>query len=144
MNVDYYNKKSKEFFNDTVSADMSVQYKIFEEYLALGNIILDLGCGSGRDSKYFLKLKYQVIATDIAKELVKKATNYIGQEVLLLDMREMNFENKFNGIWACASILHIKKSEIDMLHLSMERLTMKKMADIFLVLQRKVLKKLFL
>ncbi len=113
MNTEYYNKKSNEFFKDTINLDMSSQYKIFEDYLSIGDMILDLGCGSGRDTKHFLNLKYNVIATDISMELIKKSSEYIGQEVLFLDMRSMNFENKFNGIWACASILHIKKNEIN-------------------------------
>ena len=113
MTKDYYNKNAQEFFNQTVKADMSKLYDIFLKNLPYNQgKILDLGCGSGRDSKYFLNSGFKVVAMDISEELGKRASEYIGQKVIIQDMRELNYQDEFIGIWACASLLHLDEDEI--------------------------------
>lgn len=113
MTKDYYNKNAQEFFNQTVKADMSELYDIFLKNLPYNQgKILDLGCGSGRDSKYFLDSGFEVVAMDISEELGKRASEYIGQKVIIQDMRELNYQDEFIGVWACASLLHLDEDEI--------------------------------
>ena len=78
MTKDYYNKNAQEFFNQTVKADMSELYDIFLKNLPCNEgKILDLGCGSGRDSKYFLDSGFEVVAMDISEELGKLSLIHI-------------------------------------------------------------------
>jgi cyclopropane fatty-acyl-phospholipid synthase-like methyltransferase len=113
MTKDYYNQNAKEFVENTLNADMTSLYNQFEKYLKKGDRILDLGCGSGRDSLYFISKGYEVVAVDYSEELTKMASDLLDREVMMLDMREMNFCDEFDGIWACASILHISRDEIE-------------------------------
>lgn len=69
-------------------------------------------CGSGRDSKYFLLLGYKAEAIDSSEELCQLASEYIGQKVRNVKSNELNYENMFDGIWACASFLNVDKEEI--------------------------------
>lgn len=112
MSVEFYNENAKGFFENTVDADMGETYETFNSYLKKGTTILDLGCGSGRDSYHFSNYGYEVISADYSDEMVKMARDYLNKEVIKLDMRQMDFKKKFDGIWACASILHIKKDAI--------------------------------
>lgn len=112
MSIDFYNKNANEFFDSTVNADMSYLYNIFEKQLEKKGEILDLGCGSGRDSKYFLNKGYAVVAIDLSEKLAEKASKYIGQNVIVKDMREIDYKDRFIGIWACASFLHLTESDI--------------------------------
>lgn len=113
MTKDYYNKNAQEFFNQTVKADMSELYDIFLKNLPCNEgKILDLGCGSGRDSKYFLDSGFELVAMDISEELGKRASEYIGQRVIIQDMRNLHYQNEFIGVWACASLLHLDEDEI--------------------------------
>lgn len=111
MSKEYYNKNTEEFYKNTINAKMNETYDIFEKYLT-GNRILDLGCGSGRDSLYFLNKEYNVTALDVSENLAKKASNLIGQEVIIKDMLGIDYINEYSGIWACASIIHIKRNDI--------------------------------
>ncbi|MGL5901317.1 MAG: class I SAM-dependent methyltransferase [Cetobacterium sp.] len=113
MSVKFYNDNAEDFFNNTVNADMSSTYNIFEDNLSssIGEI-LDLGCGSGRDSKYFIDAGYKVTALDLSPTLAKKASEYICQEVIVADMKSLDYIDRFIGIWACASLLHLSEVEI--------------------------------
>lgn len=110
--LDYYNKNSEEYFNSTLNVDMTNTYKAFLKLVPKGGKILDLGCGSGRDSMNFMKLGYEVTAVDGAKELAKKASVLLGKEVIVSTFEELELKEKFHGIWACASLLHIKREDL--------------------------------
>lgn len=110
--LDYYNKNSEEYFNSTLNVDMTNTYKEFLKLVPEGGKILDLGCGSGRDSMNFIKLGYEVIAVDGAKKLAKKASVLLGKEVIVSTFEELELKEKFHGIWACASLLHIKREDL--------------------------------
>ena len=110
--LDYYNKNSEEYFNSTLNVDMTNTYKPFLKLVPKDGKILDLGCGSGRDSMNFMKLGYEVTAVDGAKELAKKASVLLGKEVIVSTFEELELKEKFHGIWACASLLHIKREDL--------------------------------
>lgn len=110
--LEYYEKNAAGFFEETVKADMSVIYDHFEALLKPNAHILDLGCGSGRDSKYFLSRGYQVTAVDGSEQLCKLASDVIGQDVLHLRYRDLNFREEFDAVWACASLLHVEKCQM--------------------------------
>ncbi len=110
--IDYYNENSDEFIKNTYNVDMSKCQSVFLSYLNKNDCILDLGCGSGRDSKIFLNKGYRVTSVDGSFELCKKAEKFIGKEVLNLKFQDIDFENKFHGIWACASLVHINKEDL--------------------------------
>ena len=113
MSVKFYNDNAEEFFNNTVNADMSATYSLFEENLSdIDGEILDLGCGSGRDAKHFIDKGYKVTALDLSPVLAEKASKYIGQQVIIGDMKELDYKDRFIGIWACASLLHLTENEV--------------------------------
>lgn len=103
----YYSKYSNEFIESTKDCDMSLLYEKFEKYLPKHASVLDLGFGSGRDSLYFLK-KYNVTAIDPCKEFCDHAKTLGIQKIVQISAENMQFSNKFDGIWACASLLHIQ------------------------------------
>lgn len=108
----YYEKNAKGFFEGTLNADMSDFYERFEIYLKPNAHILDLGCGSGRDSKYFLSKGYNVIAVDGSRQLCRLASDVIGQKVLHMQFGSLDFHEQFDAVWACASLLHVEKDQM--------------------------------
>lgn len=110
--LDYYNQQAEEFVNSTVDVDFSDIQNQFIKMLPKGSTILDLGCGSGRDSKAFKNAGYKVIAVDGSEELCKIASKHIGQEVICSTFQDLELSEEIDGIWACASLLHLEKEEI--------------------------------
>lgn len=111
--IDYYNRNAERFFLESLDIDMSEIYKMFLELIPSGGKILDAGCGSGRDSLYFIQNGFEVVAFDASFKLAEMASKLIGQEVLNLRFQELNRFEEFDGIWACASLLHISRAEMD-------------------------------
>ncbi len=107
-----YNKNAESFFEGSVNADMSGVRNRFLKYVPAGGRILDAGCGSGRDSKAFLDAGYDVVSFDASEEMCKRASEYIGREVLNLRFEDISFDKEFDGIWACATLLHVPMNEL--------------------------------
>jgi len=110
--IEYYEKNAKKFAEGTSSVDFLETQNRFLTKLKNGSAILDFGCGSGRDTKYFLDKGFNVEATDGSKELCKLASEYTGIKVRQLLFEELDEKNKYDGIWACSSILHLSKEEL--------------------------------
>lgn len=105
--LQYYNENAQSFIANTLPADLSAQYDLFLPLLPKGASILDLGCGSGRDSLFFKNHGYQVTAIDGSRALCDYASTLLGQPVQCLDFNDLNYCAQFDGVWACASLLHL-------------------------------------
>ena len=110
--LDFYNNNSKTYIEKTLSGDTSNLYKGLLNKIPKGGLILDLGCGSGRDSIEFIKQEYNVTAVDGSKEMATAASKIIGQQVICSRFEDLKLTETFHGIWACASLLHVNKNHI--------------------------------
>mgnify|MGYP002651438293 FL=1 len=110
--IDFYNKHAEEFTTSTFEVDMKSLYQPFLAELPEGARILDVGCGSGRDTLAFKNKGYQVDAIDYSEELVKKATRLTGIPIKLKSFYEVDDYEAYDGIWACASLLHCERSRL--------------------------------
>ena len=110
--LSYYNKKAKEFVSGTVDVTFTEIQDAFLDYIPVGGKILDFGCGSGRDTNYFLGKGYDVDAIDGSVELCKIASDYTGIAVKQMLFEELDAVEEYDGIWACASILHVTKEQL--------------------------------
>ena len=110
--LDYYERNAEEFVRGTADVDFSEIQNRFLDRLEAGSLILDFGCGSGRDTKYFLKRGYRVDAIDGSEELCRLASAYTGVKVRRMLFQELSAVDMYDGIWACASILHLPEAEV--------------------------------
>ena len=111
--IEYYNEHAGEFFDGTVNADMSEILKRFEKLLPEGGCVLDAGCGSGRDSKHFLEQGFKVSAFDASPEIARLDSEYVGIDVKCCTFEEFHETERYDGIWACASLLHVRERDIE-------------------------------
>ena len=114
--LDYYQRNAKEFFSQTINVDMQNVYQPFLEYLPKTQLsnqqkILDVGCGSGRDSVFFANQGFEVVSIDGSKsliELAQQTDTRIDWQCLTFDeIDNQNWQSHFTGVWACASLLHV-------------------------------------
>lgn len=117
----YYNCNAEEYIKSTQNIDMTPLWKCFEELLPTGGRILDAGCGSGRDSLHFIKSGYNVSAFDSSYAMADKASALTKIKVRTLSFQKMDYIGEFDGIWACASLLHIPRNEMNDVLLSLHR-----------------------
>lgn len=108
----YYNQNAASFFSNTVDLDMSALHDRFLSSLSSGAMILDAGCGSGRDAKAFLERGFRVTAFDASAELARMAAEHTGIEIAVRRFSEMREVSCYDGIWACASLLHLQAHAI--------------------------------
>lgn len=111
--IDYYNRHAADFYDRTVELDLKEELERFILLLPEGAAVLDLGCGSGRDSLYMKEEGLDVTAMDASEELCELAQIHIGQDVLLMRFEEIDFMEVFDGVWANASLLHVPLEEMD-------------------------------
>ena len=110
--LQYYQQNAGVFFEGTVSADMNGKQTLFLRMLPHHAYILDFGCGSGRDAKAFLEQGYKVDAVDGSAELCRRASELIGQPVKQMLFEDLSAVGQYDGVWACASILHLPRREL--------------------------------
>jgi mutator protein MutT len=108
----YYQDNAQAYCQETMAFDVGELYKPFLDVLPQGAHILDLGCGSGRDSKAFLERGYSVTAVDSSAEIAIYAERAIGQPVAVTTFQKLAYSNVFDGVWASASLLHCPRAQI--------------------------------
>ena len=111
--IDYYERYADIYYENTVNLDMG---KILDEFLELlpeNAEVLDLGCGSGRDSLYMEDRGCYVTLMDGSEQMCKLAEIHTDKDVVHMTFEEMDFEEVFDGIWACASLLHVEEKDMD-------------------------------
>ena len=117
----YYDKNAGAFANGTADIEFSEMQDMFLAELKEGASILDFGCGSGRDTRYFLQKGYRVTALDGSAELCRIAEEKTGISIIQMDFNDFDEQDQYDGIWACSSILHLPKRELKNVLVHMEK-----------------------
>lgn len=112
MTLNYYDCNAEAFYESTVNVEFGSIQNIFLDKLEKGSYVLDFGCGSGRDAKYFLEQGYAVDAVDGSAKLCRLVSQHMGIKVKNMLFQELEEVDKYDGIWACSSILHLPTDEL--------------------------------
>ena len=110
--LDYYELNAEAFVTQTQMLPFAGVQNRFLMKLPQGGHILDFGCGSGRDTRCFLKQGFQVTATDGSEKMCRLASEYTGIPVKHMRFQDLDDKDVYDGIWACASILHLHRDEL--------------------------------
>lgn len=111
--IDYYERNAASYYDNTSELSMEEQLDRFIALLPENAEVLDLGCGSGRDTIYLEENGCQVTPMDGSRQMCLLAEINTDMEVLHMTFDEMEFQEVFDGIWACASLLHVPEEEMD-------------------------------
>ncbi|MFH1850136.1 MAG: methyltransferase domain-containing protein [archaeon] len=113
ITLDAYNKFAEYYSNYTY--DKISQYHLTQlmSYLN-GKKVLDAGCGSGRDVQYLTAEGLKVVGIDYSDQMISQAKKRFKKgNFRVMDFEKMEFPDaSFNGIWCCASLIHIPKRNL--------------------------------
>ncbi len=107
----YYEENAKEYIASTIATDMSSAYRMVRRYLPDNGCVLDVGFGSARDMIFFRKEGYHVTGIDNCAAFVEHAKE-IGFDAKCEDILSYRTETKYDLIWCCASLLHLKREDV--------------------------------
>ena len=110
--IDYYDINGEAFFADTVDVEDLPQRRQFLAHVPSGGAVLEAGCGSGRDARFFAQSGLAVTAFDGSATMARLASEHTGLKVLHATFADMAWTQAFDGVWACASLLHVPKAEL--------------------------------
>lgn len=110
--ITYYNQNARSYTAATQTLDFRSIQDHFLSRMPQSARILDFGCGSGRDTRYFLNHGFQVDAVDGSSEMCRIAGEYTGIPIRQMLFQELDTVDTYDGIWACASILHLSRTEL--------------------------------
>jgi 2-polyprenyl-3-methyl-5-hydroxy-6-metoxy-1,4-benzoquinol methylase len=111
--TNYYNKNAKAYFNSTIKVNMLETANHFLSFIKDKGTIIDIGAGSGRDMKYVKDKGFKVEGIDASQDLCRLASEYSGCRVSCVKIQEWFPDKRYDGIWACASLVHLVDFEIE-------------------------------
>lgn len=111
--LDWYRTNADAFAAQSLAVDLTHLHAPFLARLPPCARVLDLGCGSGRDTAVFLAAGHAVTAMDPSPELASRAAQRLAIEVTVAPAQSLDAHARFDGVWACASLLHVPLAETD-------------------------------
>lgn len=84
----------------------------FMARLPPGGTVLELGTGNGRDAAAMLASGFAVTPSDAAPELAAEAQARLGCPVRIMAFHELDDVAAYDGVWACACLLHAPREEL--------------------------------
>ena len=106
--ISYFDENAERCFADAFTITERSNQDRFLAELPAGAAILDLGCGSGRDTAYFRERGFCVTPTDGSTRMCALASDYLGTPVRVQEFNELADEGLYDGIYASASIMHLE------------------------------------
>lgn len=109
-----YDKTAPEYIAKAQQYAPEPEREKFMSLVKSGGKILDAGCGSGRDANYFASKGFVVTGIDLSDTLLAYANEHAEGNVTFhnMDLRAIKLNSSYDGIWACASLLHLKRDEM--------------------------------
>lgn len=118
--IDYYNNHAEPYYRTTINADLGEARRRFAAYLADKATVIDVGCGSGRDVLEFRNMGFDAIGLDASEELVELARKRLGIPIICTDMSRWIADEPFDGIWCCASLMHLNETDCEKFFANLE------------------------
>ena len=109
----FYDGDPEGYARSTLGCDVTSIRRRFTGMLRPGSRVLDLGCGSGRDTAALREEGFDVVPVDGSEGMCRVASSFTGSEVRHLDIMDLDYVSEFDGVWACASLLHLRPEQLD-------------------------------
>lgn len=106
--TDYYDINAAEYFESTFNVDPSSFLMPLANRLEKGAMILDIGCGSGRDLLWLHNKGFKPTGLERALKLAELARKNSGCPVIEADFLDYDFTQvKYNAVLLVGSLVHL-------------------------------------
>jgi SAM-dependent methyltransferase len=115
LTLAHYNQRAEDFRAGTRDHDVRQNIDALLRHITSESpfVILDFGCGPGRDLKTFCDLGHVAIGLDGAERFAQMARADTGCEIWQQDFLKLDLPaDHFDGIFANASLFHVPSREI--------------------------------
>jgi ubiquinone/menaquinone biosynthesis C-methylase UbiE len=109
-----YDRIAEEFadVNANMPPELIIAAEQFLSTIKPGALILDLGCGAGRDMAWFESQGATVVGSDLSAGMLAQARLRAQGGLAQTDMRRLPFRTGcFQGVWCCGAFLHLSKAD---------------------------------
>ena len=110
--LDFYDSDPEGYSSETFCSDVSEIRDRFLRHVPDHGRILDLGCGSGRDTLFFIGKGYDAVPADGSAGMCAVAERNLGFPVRRLLFSELDYDGEFDAVWACSSLLHVPSADL--------------------------------
>ncbi|MFA6099043.1 MAG: class I SAM-dependent methyltransferase [Patescibacteria group bacterium] len=111
--VNFYNQNVDGYMQKTVNLQDKPWLNKFASYLPKKAKVLDIGCGYGRDTNFFVAKNFDAYGIDLSPKMIAKAKKFspLGK-FSVMDMLKLKFDHDFfDGIWCSATLPHLNKKD---------------------------------
>ena len=110
--LEFYDADPEGYFDRTFHRNVSSSVERFVSHLPAGARILDLGCGSGRDTLRFWDMGFDVLPADGSEGMRRVAKERLGIDIVPMRFDELPWIDEFDGVWSCSSLLHVPSADL--------------------------------
>lgn len=114
MTKAWYDTAPESWITATRNVDITSHYNRFIPNMPPNAHILEIGCGAGRDAKYFTDMFFHVTAIDISENMCMLTKEYTGPDldVRCMSILDLDSSKKYDGVWALAALVHATDEEL--------------------------------
>ncbi len=108
--VKYYEKNVLEYVKKAGMVHSDI-LDIFLSFVKKKGLVLDLGCGPGQDTNYFVSKGFRTIGIDLSVNMIKYAVKNHKGAFAVCDMNKIAGTDTFDAVWSASALFtHIKKN----------------------------------
>jgi len=124
LTINSYDEYAEEYSRFHFKESFENRLETFIKFLPDKKLVLDVGCGCGRDTRYLIERGINAIGIDLSKGIIEQARRFVPKATFIqMDMRKLEFEElSLSGILAMASVFHIPKRQMPDLLIDFRRI----------------------
>ncbi len=108
-----YDRIASEFADHVWGIHLDAALNRFSALVAPGGLVLDLGCGPGRDTALLRERGYRAVGLDLSMGMLREARGRVGGAFACADMRALPLPAAcLDGIWLNAALLHVPREDV--------------------------------
>jgi 2-polyprenyl-3-methyl-5-hydroxy-6-metoxy-1,4-benzoquinol methylase len=108
--LDYYDRHAEAYARTTQPIDLSMVHSKFAYYVRPTGLVLDVGSGSGRDTRALMRLGFRVEAIDASPKMAAMSSEFTGVVTRVVCIESLEDFGRYDALWVNAVLLHVPEN----------------------------------